>query len=393
MAGVVERAPSAAAAPLENDEHRQPRHTSPLQVNTHHVLLFLFSRPLYVTQTTAVQIINPSQKTYTVSSITPNDPQFVITGHQKEVDIPPGKMYQTTVMFLPTRRGKTTSSISIELKGSSRAFSIGIEGIGGRNAYGIQSFVNVTVSMDSKYSSPVTIYNPKSFSIQVKKVFSSERFFYISLPKPDDHDFMAKDDVEEELFHMSLWTLAPKESRQVINLSFQPTDVGIFQGYIHILLSNEERLLVPVQVKVVRRALVSRPSRLKFGTLTFKSQTRARTLELHNLESQPVAVTSIIVEEITDPSVTISSTVMNSNMIIPAKSRRRATIALTFDGASDRASIEGSIRVVSNGTNFTVPFIATILHGTLAYSRKSVIFRTPLSHRPFGTNCSKMGTL
>jgi len=148
-------------------------------------------------------------------------------------------------------------------------------------------------------------------------------------------------------------------------------------------------MIIPIQMKVLNESISFRPSRINFGTLTFKDQKRARNLEIHNLGSSPLALIGYLARPNGGELDYKFEIEWPKDNIVPSGARR--TVKLAIQSGKDGKDLSGTVYIFTNGTNLTVPYFGNTLHGTLAYSRNSVLFRIPPAKMKPKSGCPSNG--
>lgn len=164
---------------------------------------------------------------------------------------------------------------------------------------GCQDLTDLTVAVNTRITPPVLLHNPYSRVFHVKEVFTTENFLHLTLPQVVAHagflvvgvtPLSQKDEAKTD--GTKLWQLEPHETKCIINLSFLSTAVGTFNGFVHIK-TEEQDMILPVDIRAVAFPLLSVTENLSFGTITSPNTERIRTLTLSNVGSTPVAISNI----------------------------------------------------------------------------------------------------
>jgi len=318
---------------------------------------------LFIASRKNVEIINHGHETITLIPVRCNISAFQAS--KKEVDLPPKHLVKIPIMFLPTKLGRVEAKIAFETSLGKRV-EVRLRGTGIANDYRIRSLRNITVSVGMQITTPISIYNPNKNAYVVKEMFTSEKFFHLGLPPQTSKS--------QERSPIKFWEIQPMESKRVIDLKFKSKLPGIYFGYVY-LRSQDHMMIIPIRVRVLEKSFVFvfHPTKLDFGKSTKKSQVRPQIVHVKNLGREPLELQEFIHEQ-TEGEASVSTDLVKGTLIPP---QGQKDIKLSLIMNSDRSLSRGMIRILTNQTNFTIPYEASSLFGRLEYSREAVLFRMP----------------
>lgn len=324
-----------------------------------------------------------------LSVATSSNPQFIVNKFRPS-SLAMGESTQLKIIFLPRSAGAVSASLLVRT--SVGGYFVELSGVGEPNQYGLQPFTDAELPMGKVYNPPIVVHNPLDVPLQIKEVFTTEKFLHLKLPKNGDVGGQAASDAAAAEVAVSkkgkggagrsvrMWTVAPRSSKHIINLSFQSHTPGKYNGYIHVK-TDRDHLLIPVAVVVLRRSVYAYPREIDFGSLALGSTARV-PVALLNARESGLAIKSVHIRP-SDPRLSLSVTgkylkgsAVRPRLKMTPFERLEDALALTYAypleaNASLSADhlVEGKILLVTNQTApLEIAYTARLLRGALTTS-------------------------
>ncbi|KAL6067249.1 hypothetical protein QOT17_009046 [Balamuthia mandrillaris] len=312
-------------------------------------------RPVCMPAVESISIINTSERDgLHLFSIASESVHFH-SSYFKQSVIPPLGNTTVSIVFLPRTVGVVENDIILQSSVGNVAYRVYGQGV--QNPYKLQPFVGVKVPADVTYSPPIEMYNPNDEPLQIKEVFTSGGFLHLTLPKGEDPH--------------TIWTIQPHTKKPIVKLAFVSQQPGKYTGYVNIK-TDQDNMILHVDVLVVKGGLHRTPEELDFATLTSTSDQRQTSLVLLNSGDSPVQVSEIF-PLTPDPHLQVDFT---RTVIPPASEKQIATF--TYSGRNE-GQFTGKLLLRTNDTNpanarMEIPYKARVLHGSLGYHPLNTTF-------------------
>ena len=144
---------------------------------------------------------------------------------------------------------------------SAGGFFYALSAMGMPSPYGLQPINATNVPVYTPYIPPIELTNPHEHPLRIREVFTSENFLHLMLP-PEG----MRGDQPAPGLHNGVWMLQPAERKHVISLSFNVSEPGMYEGYVHVL-TDYDTLILPVSISV-SLSFIDAPEVLDFGVVT-----------------------------------------------------------------------------------------------------------------------------
>ena len=326
-----------------------------------------------------------------LSIATGGNPQFIVNKF-RPATLAEGESLHVKIIFLPRNANAVTGSLLI--KTSVGGFFMAVAGEAKPNRYELVPFTDAELPMGKVYNPPIIVHNPLDVPLQIKEVFTTEKFLHLKLPKGALKEQQAAavaagGSSSGGVLPLSgrsarMWTIPPRSSKHIINLSFQSHTPGKYNGYIHVK-TDRDHLLIPVAVVVLRRSIYAYPREVDFGSLALGASAHF-PISLLNARESGLAIKSVRVRE-RDPRLTLTvqgraahSTRSGSGhtwtvaprITFAPFEKVHNTLALTYTHPAEANLslsadhvVRGRIFVVTNQTApLEIPYTARLLRGS-----------------------------
>ena len=353
-------------------------------------------------------------------------PQFIVNKF-RPATLAEGESLHVKIVFLPRNPNAVTGSLLI--KTSVGGFFMAVAGEAEPNQYELVPFTDAELPMGKVYNPPIIVHNPLDVPLQIKEVFTTEKFLHLKLPKGALKEQQAaaaaggsgssSGDVAASGGGAAsgakgggrsarMWTVPPRSSKHIINLSFQSHTPGKYNGYIHVK-TDRDHLLIPVAVVVLRRSIYAYPREIDFGSLALGASAHF-PISLLNARESGLAIRSVRLRD-SDPRLAL---VVQGHGARPARGGPSAgrtwivsprltfapfekvnnALTLTYTHPADAnlslsadLAVRGRIFVVTNQTApLEIPYTARLLRGsfTVTSAATSLLFNvgTPEDNHP-----------
>ena len=278
------------------------------------------------------------------------------------------------IVFLPRKAGKRKGTITV--KTSVGVVKIKVSGSGKPSIYDVSGFDDIVVMRGARVSRRLEVKNPTKKVFRIKEIFTTDSFLHLSLPQNlDDPDAPPVTDASQ------LWEIQPMSSREVVQVSFQPTESGFYPGFVHMKTVDND-FIIPFEVTVVDLPIIAEPQVLKFKLLTSDVMSASKEVVLRNVGSEPLTLTKASPSS-ADPSLEID---FQAGYVIEPFSRHTA-LNVTFHRGID-GRFEGEIyckcSIQLKGTRKTfsvkVKYAARVLSGGVTHDENQLLF--PVQAKP-----------
>uniref|UniRef100_A0A3B3D1M3 Transmembrane protein 131 n=1 Tax=Oryzias melastigma TaxID=30732 RepID=A0A3B3D1M3_ORYME len=338
-----------------------------------------FYEPVGMPKMEKVYLHNPSSEEISLISISATTAHFHASFFQNRI-IPPGGNTSFDVVFLARAVGNVENTLFINTSNHG-VFTYQVFGVGVPNPYRLRPFIGARVPVNSSFSPLINIHNPYSEPLQVVEMYSSGGDLHLELP------------TGQQGGAGKLWEIPPFETKGVMRASFSSRDVDNHTAFIRIKTnapSEDQFIILPVEVEVTSPGIYSSIEMLDFGTL--RSQ-RPKLLNLHLLNSgaKDVPITSVR----TTPSNEAVTVDFKAVTLKAGESRYTKVASISFDSkARTPYQFSGKITVKAKEKSYPkleIPYQAEVLDylgfdhtATLFHIRDSPV--DPVSRPVFLTN-------
>jgi len=146
-----------------------------------------------------------------------------------------------TVLFLPSKLGAAETVLTVHTSlGDLRVACVG-EAI--ENMFRLAPLTDIVLPIETRLTPSITFHNPYNRPFHIKEIYTTENFLHLVLPPKTTDD-------------TKLWHLEPLQTKEVIKLSFEFQEVGVYRGFIHLKTEADQTFVVPVEIKVVAGGLM-----------------------------------------------------------------------------------------------------------------------------------------
>ena len=177
-------------------------------------------------------------------AITSDDEQFHPAMFKPEVLLPGGST-TIQVIFLPRTVGAVDASLTLSTSAGDSVYAIQAHAV--PNPYRLHPFTGAKVPLGLTYSHPIIMHNPTDTLLHVREVFTTEPFLTLQLPAASG--FQSAADVAAAPTAAAaaagggvssvggggvgegMWQVAAHSEKEIIHLTFQGTEPGVFSGY------------------------------------------------------------------------------------------------------------------------------------------------------------------
>ena len=339
--------------------------------------------PLCVPSVTNVEMINTSEdEDVDVHSVSQMSEIFHVA-QLNQTRLPPGGRLNFSVVFLPRELGSVQGSVLIQT--SAGGFFYALSAMGMPSPYGLQPINATNVPVYTPYIPPIELTNPHEHPLRIREVFTSENFLHLMLP-PEG----MRGDQPAPGLHNGVWMLQPAERKHVISLSFNVSEPGMYEGYVHVL-TDYDTLILPVSISV-SLSFIDAPEVLDFGVVT--SAEASAMLPLTLLSNYP----SVAIHEVSmlpvSPALRMrpgqgraadgSNLLTNANLPPMVATE---VVHLFLSGAVE-GDFSGTVVVTTTAPDpslqrIVVPWRGKVRHGSLNYT---LVLATQLAARSKVTN-------
>ncbi|PRP75122.1 neurofilament heavy polypeptide [Planoprotostelium fungivorum] len=283
-------------------------------------------------------------------------------------------MGNITVTHLPREMSCSDSKMTVNTNRGH--FFITIHGCGIFSPYRIPPVIKAKLMPDWVYNQPISVYNPFAKPLEILEVYISGG---LMLTLPEEGEGSIDDGTKRPV-----WTVPPYESRHIVTAVFQSATVGEHVGLVYIR-TNAHKLVVPVEVTVVKDVLQSVPAELDFSVITSFDQTVSGSFSVLNSGRNYVKLTKMVhmggVHDYVTPSCQFSFT--PGKVITPAVqsyalgitcSCRNHTLLENFP--SDPVVVRGKVALYTNesSTPIDLSYKLRVLIGNIEYVKNSTYF-------------------
>uniref|UniRef100_A0A915Q3R3 Transmembrane protein 131-like N-terminal domain-containing protein n=1 Tax=Setaria digitata TaxID=48799 RepID=A0A915Q3R3_9BILA len=339
-----------------------------------------------------VRVYNPTASTVRFDAISGSTVHFHCSFPEHKT-VNPGESTTFSVIFLPRQEGLIENVLFVH--SSLGSFTYSVKGKGKSNAYRIRPVVGAKIPVNGTLVSPVQLHNPHPTALRVTEIYTSDGDLHLELP----------DVIPESQYPVSLWDIAPYETRTVMNAKLFGARERNSSAYIKIKTDRkrrkennnqslkdsvqmeaaiehvEETLIVPVKIEIMKkRGLYATVDLLDFGLIRSGDKSRELMLEIVSTLEKGIEIESLYLESNEKPSGIYMEFASKPPISVKCGARQqpgasKAIAKIIFDTKLLRESGEeprlvyykGRIVAESHGGshNISVPYVAQVFHGSL----------------------------
>ncbi|KAK3100282.1 hypothetical protein FSP39_017460 [Pinctada imbricata] len=282
----------------------------------------------------------------------------------QEKTVPPGGNTTFDVVFLARQEGNVENTLYIHT--SAGSFTYHVFGVGIPNPYRVRPYLGAKVPLNSSFSSLIQIHNPHGSTLQVIEMFSSEGDLHLELP------------TGEKEGPKTLWEIPPYETKAVMKARFIGRVESNHTAFIRIKTNQEQQnqlLILPVEVEVSSAPGIYSPTELiDFGIIRTLDGPSTVQLSLLNTGNRPIHISSVSLFPPNDAiTVEFRPTKLHTD------STRHTPIArLTFNAEKAVSPKQWIGKIIIRSRNnqhkISIPYKASVLHGSLVYNINNTHF-------------------
>jgi hypothetical protein len=329
-----------------------------------------------------------------IMDIITEDPQFIPANLERK-NLAPGEEMTVQMLFLPFEAD--TLHILVTIVTSHGHVLYPIHSTSRANPYGLKSYVgNQLIQGESDYNQAITVYNPHEEPLHILEVFTTEKFITLKSMAPVNPQKSSSgegrngedlpDVIEgshQTLEHATfLWSVQPANEKEIITFSVSAASPGAYRGYVH-LATDKQKLVMPVELTVIKAAVVPRPEILDFGTFYMLMERKSLELWLVNMHGETMLVTDVR-PAIEDTQITVEIS-DHPTILDPDPSLKTLAASVTFTSMK-AGKITGSLIVETNSTlqansRFVVDYEANVVHDGSNNEQDRMIFILPIRNK------------
>ncbi|CAG9531321.1 unnamed protein product [Cercopithifilaria johnstoni] len=350
-----------------------------------------------------VRIYNPTASTVRFDAISGSTVHFHCSFPEHKT-VNPGESTTFSVVFLPRQEGFIENVLIIH--SSMGSFTYSVKGKGKGSAYRIRPLVGAKIPVNGTLISPVQLHNPHPTTLRVTEVYTSDGDLHLELP-----------DVAPETQHpVSLWDIAPYETKTVMNAKLFGARERNSSAYIKIKTNRKRRklidkwslknspltnigveyvedtLIVPVEVEITRkRGLYAAVDLLDFGLIRSGDKSSELILEIVSTLEKGIEIESLYLESNEKPNGIYMEFASKPPISVKCGARQqpgasKAIAKIIFDTKLLRINQEGPKlvrykgRIVAEsrgGTyNITIPYTAQVYYGSIRSKTEETAFHS-----------------
>ncbi|KAL3880716.1 hypothetical protein ACJMK2_032934, partial [Sinanodonta woodiana] len=276
--------------------------------------------------------------------------------------VPPGGNTTFDVVFLARQVGNVENTLYIHT--SQGSYKYQVFGVGIPNPYRVRPYLGAKVPLNSSFSPLINLHNPHSSPLQVLEMFSSEGDLHLELPSGDKEA------------PQSLWQIPPFETKTVMKANFIGRIENNHTAFIRIRTDQEQDgfLILPMEVEVTSEAgLFPNQELLDFGILRTLDEPQTLPVIVSSTGTKPIYVSSVTSFP---PNDAISIDFRPTKILGETSKQTIAHVTYKASKALYPRSWSGNIVVKTKNTlhKLTIPYQATVLHGSLVYNVNNTYF-------------------
>ena len=317
-------------------------------------------------RTEKVIVHNPNPtRAMTLMSISGNTPHLHCSFFADKT-IEPGQNTTFDVVFLPRDIGSMDNTLYIHTTLGIKPLMYRVKGQGTPNPYRLRPFLGARVPLNFSFAPMISMHNPHPETLQLLAMFTSGGDLHLELPNGEDSG------------PLQMWEIPPFETKRIMRASFLARMETNFTGYIRIRTnvdSPHHLLALPVEIEVTKSpGLFSQHDLLDFGTLRTFDAPRELRLSLINTGPKTLHIVDVALDRAND-AVEIGFKPLrlqgNSQKYIAV-----ATVTFKASRALHRGQCVGRVvvKTKSGQFKFSIPYLASVLHGSLVYEPNATRF-------------------
>nr|CRZ22666.1 Bm2436 [Brugia malayi] len=393
----------ANSAPLKSSDQNAAMLNNQLQFTPNE--LQFDEQSLGVARQQEVRVHNPTASTVRFDAISGSTVHFHCSFPEHKT-VNPGESTTFSVVFLPRQEGLIENILIVH--SSLGSFTYSVKGKGKGSAYRIRPLVGVKIPVNGTLISPVQLHNPHPTRLRVTEIYSSDGDLHLELP-----------DIAPETHHpVSLWDIAPYETKTVMNAKLLGARERNSSAYIRIKTNRKRRkvidkssskislqtnfdvehvedtLIIPIEVEITKkRGLYATVDLLDFGLIRSGDKSSELMLEIVSTLEKGIEIESLYLEGNEKPSGIYMEFASKPPISVKCGARQqpgasKAIAKIIFDTKLLRNNEEGPKlvrykgRIVAEsrgGTyNITIPYTAQVYYGSIRPKVEETAFHSLL---------------
>ena len=197
--------------------------------------------PVCVPQVGSVELINTSEDddliVHSIKQVTGVHSKYFHVAALPLTTLPPGGRVAFSVVFLPSVQGYSNSTLLVQT--SHGGFLYELTGAGMPSAYALSPIIGTVPHGGAAFTPLLELQNPHDTAMRITEITTTEHFLHLHLPP-----------MQPGTTHADIWKVRPGEAQRIITLQFQPTTIGRYLAYVHVM-TDFDLFSVPVDLTVV----------------------------------------------------------------------------------------------------------------------------------------------
>ncbi|EJD75483.1 transmembrane protein [Loa loa] len=380
----------ASGAPLKSDDQNGVMLNNQLQFTPSE--LQFDEQSVGMAKQQEVRVHNPTASTVRFDAISGSTVHFHCSFPEHKT-VNPGESTTFSVVFLPRQEGLIENVLIVH--SSLGSFTYSVKGKGKGSPYRIRPLVGAKIPVNGTLVSPVQLHNPHPTTLRVTEVYTSDVDLHLELP----------DVAPETQYPVSLWDIAPYETKTVMNAKLLGARERNSSAYIKIKTNRKrhkviderlsedsvqtnlglehvvDTLIVPVEVEITKkRGLYATVDLLDFGLIRSGDKSSVLMLEVVSTLERGIEIENLYVESNEKLNGIYMEFASKPPISVKCGARQqpgasKAIAKIIFDTKLLRINEEGPKlvhykgRIVAEsrgGTcNVTIPYTAQVYYGSI----------------------------
>jgi hypothetical protein len=151
--------------------------------------------------------------------------------------LPPGGRMAFSVVFLPNFPGRSNGTLLVQT--SHGGFLYELTGVGMPSPYALSPIVGTVPHGGAAFAPLLGMQNPHDTAMRITEITTTVDFLHLHLPP-----------MRSGITQADIWKIRPGEAQRIITLQFQPTTIGRYLAYVHVM-TDFDMLIMPVDLTVI----------------------------------------------------------------------------------------------------------------------------------------------